>query len=175
MEEYIGIIKLFAGTFAPRGWAYCDGRILAISDFTSLYSIIGIQFGGDGRTTFGLPDLRSRVPIGAGQGTGLSPYQQGQKGGLESLVLSTAQMPAHSHSVQCDIKTGGRSLKSSPEGSIPANITQGEAYGEDLSGNTHMHTDMITPVGGSSAVENRQPFQALNYIICLDGIYPPRD
>lgn len=175
MEEYIGIIKLFAGTFAPRGWAFCDGRLLQISNNNALFAILGTQFGGDGRTTFGLPDLRSRVPVGAGQGTGLSHYQQGIKGGLEINTLSTSQMPAHNHSAQCDVKTGGRSLVNSPEGKIPANLTQGEGYGSDFSGNTFMNNDMISTEGGNSPIENRQPFQAINYIICLVGAFPPRD
>ncbi len=174
MEDFVGVIKLFAGTFAPTGWKFCDGSLLPVGDYQMLYSILGTQFGGDGRTTFKLPDLRGRVPIGVGQGPGLMHYTQGFMGGQETIVLDKSQMPSHSHFVQCDVKTGGRTLKNSPEGRVPANITQGEGYGEDLSGNTLMNTEMITPEGGSAQVENRQPFQAINYIICFNGIYPPR-
>lgn len=171
----MGIIKLFAGTYAPRDWAFCDGRLLSVAEYTALYSLLGTQFGGDGRTTFGLPDLRSRVPIGAGQGLGLSPYPQGIKGGQEIVTLAEGQIPSHYHYVHCDVKTPGRSLVNSPDDNVPAMLSQGEGYGTDLSGNTYMHQNMLTPFGGNQPHENRPPFQAINYIICTVGIFPPRD
>lgn len=171
----MGIIKLFAGQYAPRDWEFCDGRILPISSYTALFSLLGTQFGGDGRTTFGLPDLRSRVPVCAGQGPGLSAYPQGIRGGQETISLYIDQMPNHNHSVHCDMKTPGRSLVATPEGNVPAQISQGEAYGADISGGTYMNPDMITSVGKSHSHENRSPFIAINYIICTVGMFPPRN
>ena len=106
MEDYIGIIKLFAGNFAPRAWAFCDGQLLSINQNTALFSILGTTYGGDGRTTFGLPDLRGRVPMHAGSGPGLSPRRLGEKGGAENTTLTASNLPAHSQTGHLNLSNG---------------------------------------------------------------------
>lgn len=178
MDPYLGEIKMVGFNYAPRGWALCNGQTLQISTNTALYALLGTQFGGDGVRTFGLPDLRSRVPIHQGQGNGLQSYAMGQFGGVESVTLQTPQMPAHTHGVTVDATVGSTSA---PSG---ANLAQTENLGGDtalssfttgsptspvqLSGNT------ITPQGGSQPHENRQPYLTVNFIIALEGIFPPR-
>jgi len=174
MEGFIGELKMFAGTYAPMNWALCHGQLLPINNYTTLFSILGTQFGGDGRTNFALPDLRGRVPIGTGTGPGLTPRIQGQRGGYERVQLNVSDLPPHNHTVACDMKTPSRSLSAASENNVPAQTTQGEGFGSDLTGGTHMNQGMIANTGGGQVHENMQPWAGLNYIICLDGQYPPR-
>jgi len=169
MDGYIGEVKMFGGTYPPENWAFCDGSLMEISYYSNLYSIIGIQFGGDGISTFNLPDLRGRIPVSTGY-----DKTQGQIGGFETVQLKTDEIPSHSHSVACDMKTATRSLKATPENNIPAKLTKGEGFGSDISGNTHMNSGMISKIGGSNHHENMQPWRCLNYIICVFGKFPPR-
>ena len=174
MEGYIGQIILFAGNFAPRNWALCDGQLLPISQWSALFSILGTTYGGDGRTTFALPDLRGRAPIHEGQGPGLPSYRLGQKGGSEQNVLNITNMPAHNHT--------GSSLNVSnqagEETSPPAggSIGGGAAIYNAESPNTTLNQNsvVINSEGGNQPVNNMQPWLALNYIICLQGIFPSR-
>ncbi len=175
MDGYLGEVKMFAGNYAPANWAFCDGRLLPISSYTALFSILGTQYGGDGRTTFGLPDLRSRVAMGTGQGPGLSPRHAGQKGGEERVILTSEQMPSHSHSVKCDTVSDQRSLKKTPADNLPGNNDESANYGANESGGNHMKSDMIEATGNNQPHDNMPPFLAINYIICLIGNYPPRD
>ncbi len=172
MEPFIGEIKLFAGNFAPRGWALCDGQLLAISQNQALFSILGTTYGGDGRTTFGLPDLRGRTPIHAGRGAGLSDYRLGERGGTEQVTLTTNQIPSHSHSLHANSKAANTAA---PAGSALAN-TRGRDFDYDQSGeiDTTLSGKSIGAAGGSQPHENRQPYLAVNYIIALVGIYPSR-
>jgi len=175
MEDgFIGEIKMFGGNYAPRGWAFCDGRLLPVQDYSALYSILGTQFGGDGITNFALPDLRGRVAIGPGQGSGTGNYMQGMMGGYERITLTEHNLPAHNHTVSCDMQTGTRELSNEPENNVPAEITQGEGYGTQV-GNNYMHSEMIGNTGMGNPIDNLQPFTCIYYIICLDGTYPPRD
>lgn len=172
-EAFIGSIVLFAGNFAPRGWAFCQGQILAISTNTALFSILGTTYGGNGQTTFALPDLRGRAPIGAGQGPGLSAVQLGQQAGSESVTLTPSQMPMHTHLVACDTSAAG---SADPAGAYPGN--PGTLSGADLYGptaNGSMSPTMISAAGGSQPFSIRQPYLGLNYIICLEGIFPSRN
>lgn len=163
-EGFIGEVKLFAGNFAPRGWALCQGQLLPINNNSALFSIVGTMYGGDGRTTFALPDLRGRVPIGVGNGPGLSNYQVGQKGGQEMTTLNSLEVPSMSYQVPGyqtdvegsgdDVKTGSRSV-----------LTVGNQP------NTSVNTRNS---GGSQSHNNMQPYTGMNYIICLQGIYPSR-
>ena len=144
-EAFLGEIRMFGGNFAPVGWAFCQGQLLPISQNTALFSLLGTTYGGDGVQTFALPDLQGRVPLGMGQGPGLSPYVEGQTGGAESFTLTTQQMPAHSHAVAA---TGSQST-TDPKGAVPANTqppTPGAApkvYGASPDGKTTMNSAMI--------------------------------
>jgi microcystin-dependent protein len=170
MDEFIGIIKLFAGNFAPRGWAFCQGQLLSIAQNTALFSILGTTYGGDGVTTFALPDLRSRVPAGCGQGSGLSYLDLGEMGGTESVTLLQTNMPAHSHTVAASNQFSG---SDHPGGNyLGASATDNGFYDENA--NTNMAPGMIGVSGGSQPFEIRNPFLGMNYIICMEGIYPSR-
>lgn len=167
---------MFGGNFAPRGWAFCDGQLLPISQNTALFSLIGTFYGGDGRTTFGLPDLRGRVAIHAGSspGPGLTPRQLGSKSGSETNTLLLTQMPSHNH--------GGGLLNVSNQGgeeSVPpagGTIGGGAAIYNAEPPNTALNAGsvVVNSEGSSQPVNNMQPFLAVNYIIALQGIYPSR-
>jgi microcystin-dependent protein len=167
----IAEIRLFAGNFAPRGWALCHGQILSIAQNTALFSLLGTTYGGDGRTTFALPDLRGRVPVGQGQGPGLSPNSLGQQGGAETHTLTSSEMPAHNHPTQSNKATNDAATTSRPNGKVPA---AGGAYA-DTSDGSALDPDLIGAAGGSQPHNNMQPHLALNYIIALQGIYPSRN
>jgi microcystin-dependent protein len=176
MEPFIGQVMLFAGNFAPRGWAFCDGTLLPVAQNTALFSILGTIYGGDGRTTFALPDLRGRVAISPGNGAGLDNYSVGQKGGAEKVTLSIEEMPSHSHTGSAQLAgadpiTRGTGTNS-PKDSVPG---VGGVYG--TAANTTMKPAAVdnNNTGGDQAHENRQPFLAINYIIALEGVYPPRN
>jgi len=170
-EPFIGSIVLFCGNFAPRGWATCDGQLLSIAQNTALFSILGTTFGGDGQTTFALPDLRGRVPLHPGSGPGLSPYTLGQSSGAETVTLMATQMPAHSHAVAAPCSDGIPTAPS-PVGAVLANQDQVPFYA--ASGTAAMAPGTSTIAGGSQPHENRQPLLAINFIIALEGIYPSR-
>ena len=190
MEEYIGTIKAFGFGFAPRGWASCDGQLMPISGNDALFSLLGTTYGGDGRTTFGLPDLRGRSPLGDGAGSGLSNRQLGEKVGTETNVLNVTQLPAHNHAVSFDGQNinAGVSIPSvnddgttdESEGNILANSAG--SYAAPTAADTTLSafnaavtgTVNSTNTGNNAAVNNIQPSLAVNYCICLVGIYPPR-
>ncbi|UKM65738.1 tail fiber protein [Flavobacteriaceae bacterium GSB9] len=170
-EGFIGEIRMFAGNFAPRNWAFCDGQLLPISQNQALFSILGTTYGGDGRTTFALPDLRGRVAIHPGAGTGLSTYVQGQKGGTETNTISVSQMPSHSHQVNAVAEDG---TESTPTSNLPAGTkVLDKEYSQDTP-NTTMNSEMIEPEGDGQPINNIQPYGTVNYIICLQGIFPSR-
>lgn len=171
-EPFIGQIKMFAGNFAPRGYALCDGQLLAISQYDALFSLVGTFYGGDGRTTFGLPDLRGRVPIHAGSGPGLTPRQVGAKSGAENVTLTQNQIPSHTHTLTASKAAGG---ESSPNNAQPAQST-GSVYLRNPNPMAIADLDSanIKPLGGSQQHTNVQPFQCINFIIALTGIYPSR-
>jgi microcystin-dependent protein len=171
-EGFIGEIRLFAGNFAPRNWAFCDGQLLSIAQNQALFSILGTTYGGDGRTTFALPDLRGRVPLHPGTGPGLTPYRLGQKGGQETVTLNTAQIPAHNH----DLRGSPNPASAiTPAGNLPGTTSRTRLYSPSSASNVDMNTDAISEVGSNQPHENRQPYLGLNYIICLYGIFPPRN
>jgi microcystin-dependent protein len=171
-EPFLGEIRMFAGNFAPKGWAMCNGQILPINQNTALFSLLGTFYGGNGIATFALPDLRSRVAIHEGQGPGLSPYNLGQVGGVESVTLLSSQIPAHTHSVNA-ATTGGN--QPSPASGFPAIESTGTSLNYSSASNTTMNGSMIAPNSGGQAHENRQPFLAVNFIIALQGIFPSRN
>lgn len=164
-EPFVGQIMLFAGNFAPKGWALCNGQLLPISQNTALFSLIGTFYGGDGVVTFALPDLRGRVAVHFGQGSGLSNYTQGQVAGVEEVTLSAAQMPQHTHQQPT---TASDQTTNRPVNAVPA---RGGFYAASSDGSALAQT---TAAGGSQAHENRQPYLVLNYCIALSGVYPSR-
>lgn len=178
-EPFLGEIVMFAGNFAPRGWAFCDGQLLAINSNQALFSILGTTYGGDGRTTFALPDLRGRTAIGPRQGPGLSNYQLGQRGGLETVTLSAAQMPSHTHATTATLQaTSTRGNSAVPTGNILASKPRTDIYSDaapDVSMDSAAVTLQNAATGGSQAHENRMPYLAINHIIALFGIFPSRN
>jgi microcystin-dependent protein len=167
---FVGEVRVFAGNFPPSGWAFCNGQLLPISQNTALFSLLGTYYGGDGLSTFALPDLRGRVPIHPGQGPGLTHRTLGETGGTETHVLTMAEMPAHTHTVAASSANGAAD---SPAGRVmarsPAAVPQYAATANaDLSGMA------VAPSGGSQPHNNMQPYLAVTYIIALQGIFPPR-
>lgn len=173
MDPLLGSIYMFGFGFAPRGWATCDGQILPISPNTALFSLLGTTYGGNGQTTFALPDLRGRVPIHQGQGPGLSPYSLGQVSGSETVTLTIAEMPAHNHGVRANSAAGD---SGAPENAIFANsgATDREYLTSGVA-NVSMSPQIITPTGGSQPHPNLQPYLTINFCIALEGIYPSRN
>jgi len=173
MEGFIGEIKYFAGPYAPKNWAFCDGRQLPIVQYTPLYSIIGVQFGGDGKNYFNLPDLRGRITLGTGQSAGTSYRHQGETGGSEQVTLTQLSMPEHTHDVKCDITTGGRKLKITPQDNMCATAVTSR-YADGAHGTQLMKNDMVNTEGQNAPHENMPPWTCVNMIICLYGYYPIR-
>ena len=169
-NPFIGEIRLFGGNFAPQGWAFCNGQLQAISDNNALFSLLGTTYGGDGQSTFALPDLRGRVPIHQGQGAGLSSRILGTTGGSESVTLTLAQMPVHSH--QLNASATAASAAAGPGGVLATPATQ--IYGAGTP-TTPMDAAEVTPVGGNQPHQNMAPYQAVNFIISLFGIFPSQN
>ncbi len=169
-EPFLGQICNFGGTFAPRGWAFCDGQLLLISQNTALFAILRTIYGGDGRTTFGLPDMRGRLPMNFGTGPGLSPRQIGQRGGTEEVTLIANQMPPHKHTQQ---GSTDQALAIAPAGKVTANA-EFTIY-SDGAPNTAMSTEAIGDAGGNQPHPNLMPFLVVNFIIALQGVFPSRN
>jgi microcystin-dependent protein len=169
-EPFIGQITMFAGNFAPRGYAFCDGQLLDISQHTALFSLLGTYYGGDGRTTFGLPDLRGRVPIHMGSGPGLTPRHLGSKGGTETETVTVNQMPSHSHPLQASQNSASERR---PAGKVFAQSPGIEMYSH-MGTLSNMNTSAVGNTGGSQAHTNVMPFQCINFIIALVGVFPSR-
>ncbi|KIG17597.1 Microcystin dependent protein [Enhygromyxa salina] len=171
MEPFIGMIVQFGGNFAPRGWALCNGQILSIAQHTALFSILGTTYGGDGRTSFALPDLRGRVAIHEGAGPGLTLRKLGETGGHETVTLTVNQMPAHNHPVLADktLATTG-----DPVGNAFGHTGDTSIY-EAGPPNQVMDADTIGNRGGGQPVDVMPPFLAINFIIALEGIFPSRN
>lgn len=198
-DSFLSEIRLFAGTYAPEGWAFCWGQLMSVSDNPALYSLLGTTYGGDGRSTFGLPDLRGRAAMGYGYGQGLSPHTLGEKWGYEYVTLQEAQLPHHTHGASMDVEltlkaqTGNGTLHEPATGStLAAGYYDGSGGGQPepieiyapsgtqatvpLGGISASPPGVeVEPSGGSGAHNNMQPSQALNYIISLYGDWPPRN
>lgn len=166
MNPLLGQIILFAGNFAPRGWALCEGQILAINQNQALFSLLGTTYGGDGRTSFALPDLRGRAPVSVGHGAGLSNYTWGEKTGTETNTISEQQMPSHNHVVAIPTDNQAGTELNGYLGAAPI-------YAEES--NSTLPDVTMTHTGGGQPVNNLQPFLALNYIIALQGTFPSRN
>lgn len=204
MEGYLGQIIMFAGNFAPRGWAFCDGTILSINEYPGLYSILGTNYGGNGTTNFQLPDLRAKVPLCEGTSPSGNIYQLGRRGGYEYITIAEDNLPSHSHAIDssgggsggsstADLKVyngvgdtsnpaeatsiaskvvdGMKSFSLLSKNTSPSSIS-GAVTGIQGGGSVPPETEVT---GGGEALYNMQPFQVVNYIICVDGLYPSRN
>lgn len=163
-QPYIGEIRIFAGNYAPAGWMFCAGQLLAISDYTTLFNLIGTTYGGDGQTTFALPDMRGRLPLHQGNG-----YTLAQTGGVESVTLTTQQIPAHTHALSASQATGDQA---SPVSNLPAASQTVGLYNANTPNQT-LASGTLDAVGGGQSHDNFQPYQCLDFIISLFGVYPP--
>lgn len=170
-EPFVGEIRMFAGNFAPRGWALCDGQLLAVSQNDALFSLLGTIYGGDGRTTFGLPDLRGRIPVHAGTGAGLSNRRLGEKAGQEAVTLTLNQIPSHNHAPVKGSSANGSDPN--PADNYLAGSTVVQPYTTEVPDNSAAASS-VTSVGGGQSHGNVMPFLCVNFIIALFGIYPSR-
>lgn len=180
MEPFIGQISLFGFNFAPKDWAICDGQLLSIAQNSALFALIGTTYGGNGQTNFALPDLRGRVPMGQGQGPGLSPRNMGEVSGSENVTLQQSQMPMHSHMLSVSNQTASASdptghVLAASTGSDPvdgATVTV-NTYGTNPTGTASPQA--ISTAGGSQPHDNMQPYLTMNYCIALVGVFPSRN
>jgi microcystin-dependent protein len=176
-QPYVGQIMIIGCNFAPAGWMLCAGQLLPISEYETLFQLIGTTYGGDGQSTFGLPDLQGRVSVHMGQGNGLSAYAIGQAAGVESVTLTTQQIPNHNHAAQAANSDGSANV---PANTVLANeggadkdkVFTYAPWDTDPANMTTLLPSMVQPTGGSQAHENRQPLLVLNFIISLFGVFP---
>ncbi len=169
-DPFIGEIRMFAGNFAPRFWALCDGQLLAVSQNDALFSLFGTIYGGDGRTTFGLPDLRGRIPVHAGTGPGLSQRRLGSRGGSETATVAVNQLPVHSHPLQASTNLAD---EASPAGNVIAQPSAADLY-FPIAPTNPMAAASVTQTGGGQSHPNVMPFLCINFIVALSGVYPSR-
>jgi microcystin-dependent protein len=186
MEPFVGEIRIVGFNFEPEGWAFCDGRLLAVAEYNALFSLLGTMYGGDGRTTFALPDLRGRGPVNFGDGPGLTPVRQGELGGAESVTLTEAELPPHAPEVSVNVAdpatTSNDNLSGEPSnnsvlGPIEAAGRAGDLYSTDNANVNLKPFDAevnVSPVGGGQSVPVRSPYLGLNFVIALKGVYSPR-
>ncbi len=176
-DPFVGEIRIFAGTFAPRNWHFCDGSLLQVANYTELFSILGTIYGGDGRTTFGLPNLSGRAPMHPGTGPGLTRRTLGERSGSETVTLSASNMPTHTHDAVA--VTGSPNFGKPDDDAANAALslaTGGNKIYNDGTNLVDMYSNIFSETGSSSpnAINKMQPFLALNFIICLVGLYPSR-
>ncbi|HEX7049914.1 MAG TPA: tail fiber protein [Longimicrobiales bacterium] len=171
-EPFLAEIRPWACTFAPRGWATCDGQLMLIGQNSALFSLIGTIYGGDGKSTFALPNLQGRVPVGAGAGPGLTPRQLGEAGGSEKVLLTSAELPEHAHGLQA---SSGRGTATVPnDASVMTTALGGNIY-SDAAPDATMAPEAITAVTGGGAPHNNvMPYQVVNFCIALQGLFPQR-
>jgi len=169
-DPFVAEIRMFGFNFAPRGWASCDGQVLPISQNTALFSLLGTTYGGDGRSTFALPDLQARLPLGTGQGPGLSDRQLGESGGSASVSLLAQEMPAHTHGLSGTPSPTG----TSPAGALLAPTATGAAAYRTPGATTAMAGGSVGPAGGGQPHENRPPMLSVMFCIAMQGVFPPR-
>jgi len=174
-DPYLGEIRMFSGNFAPRNWAFCAGALLSISENNALFSLLGTNFGGDGRATFALPDMRGRIPIHQGYAPSLSPRRIGQHFGTENVYLTNNEMPAHSHTLQA---SSSEADSTNPSGDVLASHSDGDLpYTGTPSDSTrfeNMNSETVGTAGGAQPHSNMMPYQCVSFIISLQGIYPSR-
>jgi len=171
-QPFIGEIRMFGGNFAPAGWAFCNGQVIAISENDTLFNLIGTTYGGDGQETFALPNLQSRVPIQMGQGSGLSNYNIGEMSGVESVTLNVNQIPSHNHVPAANSGTGTSTNPANNVWAAQPALLQYSAGGTE---DSPLRNNAIQPAGGNQPHDNMIPYLAINYIISLFGVYPTQN
>ncbi|MEA2166129.1 MAG: hypothetical protein QOK37_4256 [Thermoanaerobaculia bacterium] len=172
MDPFVAEIRIFPFNFAPKGWAFCDGQILPLSQNTALFSLLGTTYGGDGKSNFALPNMQGNAPMHPGQGPGLSLHDLGETGGSETVSLLESEIPSHSHSLMASTST---STKSTPAGNSLTRIgTGGTPYKAAGSAQVTMADNSLAPAGGDQPHNNMQPYLTLSFCIALQGVYPPR-
>ena len=170
-DPFVAEIRIFPFNFAPRGWAWCDGQLLPLSQNTALFSLLGTTYGGNGKSNFALPDLQGRAPMHPGQGPGLSLHDLGETGGEETVTLLESEIPAHSHGVRTDGVNTGEVL--SPIGMLPAKSTN-LIYSATAAPQVSMAPEALAPAGGDQPHNNMQPYLTFYFNIALQGVFPPR-
>ena len=172
-DPFVAEIRIFGGNFAPKGWAMCNGQLMPISQNTALFSLLGTFYGGDGKSTFALPNLQGSVPVSQGQGPGLSQYFLGEATGSQTVTLLDSEMPGHAHSLMADpLLTNAK--QTSPQNNVPGNLSGKNDYSSTTTPNTTMSPFMASIAGGSQPHNNMMPYLTLNFIIALQGVFPQR-
>jgi microcystin-dependent protein len=172
-DPFVAEIRMFAGSFAPTGWALCNGQLLPISQNTALFSLLGTFYGGDGKSTFALPNLEGSAPVHQGQGPGLSEYFLGQQGGTEFVTLLTTEMPIHNHALQADAFDTGDGRTPGPTFSL-AKTSPGNAYQSATTPLVQMNFQALAIAGSSLPHNNMMPYLVVTFIIAMQGVFPPR-
>jgi microcystin-dependent protein len=170
MDPFVAEIRIFPFNFAPKGWAFCNGQVLPISQNTALFSLLGTTYGGDGKTNFALPNLEGMAPMHPGQGPGLSLHDLGETGGSQTVTLTVSEMPAHTHAVRASKQDATTRIVA---GQTPATGTGVGLFGPEPSSAT-LSPNALTPAGGGQAHNNLMPYLTLNFCIALQGVFPPR-
>lgn len=176
-DPFLGEIRMFGGNFAPRGWAFCEGQLLAISGNEALFSILGTTYGGDGRTTFELPDLRGRAPVHHGAGPGLGDIRLGEKGGSENFIITSAQLPSHHHTGHIKVSDDSGELFFTEDSYIPdSTLVEYQKYTPRAPTGTKKILGVETNnTGGGQSISKRSPYQGVSFIIALEGVFPSRN
>jgi microcystin-dependent protein len=172
-DPFVAEIRIFPFNFAPKGWAFCDGQLLPISQNTALFSLLGVTYGGDGKSTFALPDLQGRAPMHPGQGPGLTEHFLGEEGGSETVTLLESEIPAHSHFLRGHTADAGDNNQPGPT-LVLAKSNNGQAYQTNIASLVQMSPQILAPAGGDQPHNNLQPYLTLNFCIALQGVFPPR-
>ena len=173
MDPFVAEIRIFPFNFAPKGWAFCDGQILPLSQNTALFSLLGTTYGGDGKSNFALPDMQGNAPMHPGQGPGLSLHDLGETGGSDTVNLLESEIPAHSHALQAEIvDAADNHAPSSAKAMGPS--AGGMAYRSDTTNLVSLSDNALAPAGGDQPHNNLMPYLTLNFCIALQGVYPPR-
>lgn len=170
-DPYLGEVRIFGGNFAPRDWMFCRGQLLSISQNSALFSLLGTTYGGDGQNTFGLPNLQGRAPVHQGQGPGLTNRTIGEVSGSESVTLTALQIPQHSHG----LAHGGVGDQASPQNGLLGTTSARDFRYTSVAASANLAADTLTMSGSSMPHENRSPYMAVNFIICVAGIFPSRN
>ncbi|MDT4974926.1 MAG: hypothetical protein QOG98_684 [Pseudonocardiales bacterium] len=171
MDPFVAEIRIFPFNFAPKGWAFCDGQLLPLSQNTALFSLLGTTYGGDGKSNFALPDLQGNAPMHPGQGPGLSLHDLGETGGSETVTLLESEIPSHPHTLRADLADAADTNVPSPNASF-ALSTGGTLY--QAASNGQLAPQALAPAGGDQPHNNLQPYLTLNFNIALQGVLPPR-
>jgi microcystin-dependent protein len=173
MDPFVAEIRIFPFNFAPKGWAFCDGQILPLSQNTALFSLLGTTYGGDGKSNFALPNMQGNAPMHPGQGPGLSLHDLGETGGSDTVSLLESEIPSHSHTMRAHNLDQADHQVPSPQTSI-AQSANGSAFQTTTSGLVTLSDSVLAPAGGDQPHNNMQPYLTLNFCIALQGVYPPR-